>query len=415
MWTSLLNWRVAGVAASVLVGAGIGVATNVVTSRWSWTWGAGLVGLILSAVIIQVLLSLNDRRKDSPAPLPGQTPVRTVLGDSRNVVGHGSVSGDNNITNVTTGVSGLHVVLALAVVGLVVLGVVVWAVPGRGVSTAIPQTPSAGLAQSSSDSAEPTPSGGAPGMGPGTYDGALGVTLTTAYSTPSYNFIFPRSQAAKADRYLSGALGDIEDMNVEALSEGAYAVGGLTLIVDLESHIADKITVFNVKPIIKRGPIIDGPLIVLSNEGEDTDQTYFDLDAPAPTAVKVNEDTRAPDGPFFHSRTIILGKGEKDTIMMAFFALTASYTFRISISFEAGGKRYTQVLDHAGQPFRLTPDLCTWLNPYSSPFIDAHAAAMRKAVIPHKPSYVMQRNDFTNLKSVPPDDFLSKPGCRKGF
>ncbi|MEV4351024.1 hypothetical protein AB0J83_41740 [Actinoplanes sp. NPDC049596] len=36
---------------------------------------------------------------------------------------------------------------------------------------------------------------------------------------------------------------------------------------------------------------------------------------------------------------------------MSFFALTASYSFRVAISFETGGRRYTEYLDRAGKVF----------------------------------------------------------------
>src|SRR5690349_2540499 len=52
----------AGAAVSVLIAAGIGIATNVVTDQWSWAWGSGLVALVLSAVAIQVALSLAEER-----------------------------------------------------------------------------------------------------------------------------------------------------------------------------------------------------------------------------------------------------------------------------------------------------------------------------------------------------------------
>ncbi|MEV4351023.1 hypothetical protein AB0J83_41735 [Actinoplanes sp. NPDC049596] len=57
---------------------------------------------------------------------------------------------------------------------------------------------------------------------------------------------------------------------------------------------------------------MDGPLIVLGKEGEPADDMVFALDAAAPTAIRPDPgDPGRLLGPFFPSRTIILGKGRR--------------------------------------------------------------------------------------------------------
>jgi hypothetical protein len=114
---SRLQWRTTGAAVSVLIAAGIGITTNVVTARWSWAWGSGLVALILSAVAIQVGLSLAEERGNPQAasPAPAKATNATIGGDGR----------------ITVGMTGLQVVLTLAVFGFFALCLVVWTVPGR--------------------------------------------------------------------------------------------------------------------------------------------------------------------------------------------------------------------------------------------------------------------------------------------
>ncbi|MEU8611335.1 hypothetical protein AB0C29_25450 [Actinoplanes sp. NPDC048791] len=91
---SRLQWRTAGAAVSVLIAAGIGIATNVVTDQWSWAWGSGLVALVLSAVAIQVALSLAEERgtQQAASPAPARATSASIGGDGR-ITGRGDGSG----------------------------------------------------------------------------------------------------------------------------------------------------------------------------------------------------------------------------------------------------------------------------------------------------------------------------------
>ncbi|MEV4351018.1 hypothetical protein AB0J83_41710 [Actinoplanes sp. NPDC049596] len=251
----------------------------------------------------------------------------------------------------------------------------------------------------------PSPSGGEPGRPPGRYPGALLVTLNSANSEPNFDFMYPRSQAAKADRYRPGPVGNVVDLNSAALTDGAYAVQSLSLTVSLESRLDRKITVYDIKPVAVPGPIVDGPLIALGNQGSTADEMIFDLDAAAPTAL------RADARPYFRSHSIILGRGEKNTVVMAFFALTASYSFRVAVSFEVDGRRYTEMLDRAGRPFLLTPDLCP-VRFTSSPFYDKHWQQAKAALEPRMPSRVLFRNTMTTAVDVPPPVYGQYPECQ---
>jgi hypothetical protein len=227
--------------------------------------------------------------------------------------------------------------------------------------------------------------------------------------------MFTRDQVTEAARLGNlGHVADAEGASTDAMQQGAYAVGGILLIVDLESHVNDKITVYNIKPVVvTRKPALDGPLIAISAEGESGDEMQFDLDSPSPTAMRVDQDVEEKlDGPFFRSHTIILGHGQKDTLIMTFLASSASYQFRLAVSFEVGGKRYTQTLDQNGQPFRVTPDLCTYrykMWPYDA----KDAARALKVLTKLKPMSVTQAGGDFAMRPITPDAYLDQSECRK--
>jgi hypothetical protein len=52
--------RALAVGASVAAGVVGGIATNMVTNQWSWTWAAALVLTAISAIVLQVWLTLSD-------------------------------------------------------------------------------------------------------------------------------------------------------------------------------------------------------------------------------------------------------------------------------------------------------------------------------------------------------------------
>lgn len=85
---------------SVVVAAGVGVATNVVTDRWQWQWGAALVVGVALLAVVHVMLPESGEGGSRRAEGPGSV---TVSGDRSvgTVSGGTVVMGDGNTVGQT--------------------------------------------------------------------------------------------------------------------------------------------------------------------------------------------------------------------------------------------------------------------------------------------------------------------------
>jgi hypothetical protein len=83
------RWRLLAAGATVVVGAAIGLITNLITSRWSIGLGVGLGVLLVIGVILQVALARGDNPAEAANGDAGRF-RRSVRQDAR-AGGHATV------------------------------------------------------------------------------------------------------------------------------------------------------------------------------------------------------------------------------------------------------------------------------------------------------------------------------------
>jgi hypothetical protein len=91
------RWRLPAAGATVVVGAAIGVITNLITSRWSIGLGVGLGVLLVLGVILQVALAIgNDAAEavdgDAGRVLPSVRQVARARGHATIIQAGGDVT-----------------------------------------------------------------------------------------------------------------------------------------------------------------------------------------------------------------------------------------------------------------------------------------------------------------------------------
>lgn len=326
-----------------MIGAGIGVATNVATSRWSWAWGAGLIALVLSAVAIQVALSLGDRRSERPRQGGSST---VAIGRDSYVVGdHGIVGGGDVKASISTGVSGLHLTLVIAVVGLIVLGVVVVTVPGRGVSLAARPVTSAAVPVTGS------PAAGAP----------LRLTLT-GLDNECHRVLLPESigDAARQFTSITAQPADPDAFMRRELDTGGYAHRSVVMRLDAQSPLPQQVTVTDVKLVdVAAAAPIRGAFVNLQTcGGDEINAMVIHVNAPDTKPFAVDDESHETDRHFFDSQVVNVAPGQKQSFAVRVVVdpdrTAGSYTFRLGLTYEVDGAMRTAVIDDHGHPFRLT-------------------------------------------------------------
>lgn len=338
---SRMNWRIAGGATSVVVGCAVGAATNVVTSRWSWSWawGAGLVGLLLSAVVIQVALTLGERREDA-AP---QTAPPSV-GRNYTVVRDQGVVGNHNVrASITNGVSGLHLVLVLAVIGFFALGVVVWTVPSRGEGVA---------------AAGPGPIASASTTAPGA---PLTLSLTGLDNT-CHRVLLPETLGDRSRPFttITAQPTDPDAFMREELAAGGFAYGSVIVRLDAQSPLAQQVTITDVKLVdLTATAPVRGSFVNLDTcGGDEVNAMVIHVNAPDTKPFAVDEESHETDRHFFDTQVVNVSPGRKQSFVVRLVVdsdrTAGAYTFRLALKYEVDGAIRSAVADDHGRPFRLT-------------------------------------------------------------
>lgn len=242
---------------------------------------------------------------------------------------------------------------------------------------------------------------------------ALQITLGQMKDvTGRWSVVFPRSASTAATPFMVEQPYESLDtyaVIAKELAAGAYAVDGMTIHVTIEGKRNEAINITNVRPVVvRREPPIDGPSIYMGTEGGGyTDNLSFDLDSPQPVAQEIHYPD--PIQPFFDHKRITLKNGETDSLVLDLSAVKAAYSFVIAVDYEVGGKQLSQTLDMNGQPFRVTPSLCS--EPIDSqhqipPAVLADRAKLRYSSVlyshvdPTTYSYNMVKGDPANFCSA---------------
>src|SRR4030095_11376710 len=142
-------------------------------------------------------------------------------------------------------------------------------------------------------------------------------------------------------------------------------------------------------------------------------EMVFELDNPLGRIMHIKQ--HAIDGPYFESRTIILGRGEKESLVVSFLAIASSFTFRVAIDFEVDGHRYTQMVDDNGAPFRVTARPCLKTNdPYVVDlFGPGSVASAQTKLATYFPSAITVLLSDYVFHVVEPHEYLDQ--CRRAY
>jgi hypothetical protein len=337
---SRLKWRAVGGAASVLVGAGIGITTNMITDRWSWTWGSGLAALILSAVAIQAGLSLaEDRRsRQSEPPPPSRALSASMRATSARVGGDAHIYQGDNI-----GMTGRHVVLSLAVFGIFALCLVVWIVPG----------PSHGKEPTAATSSAPA---GDP----------LRLTVTSVDNT-CHRVVLPENVGVRSKPFVevTEQPADPGKFMRDELDLGGYAHGEIIVRLNAQTSLPQQVTITDVRVVdLVAAEPVKGAFVNLQTCGGDAvNAMVIHINSPDRRPFAVDEESHETDRHFFETEIVNVAPGKKQSfVVRVTFAAdrtAGSYTFRLAFDYEVDGQKASAIVDDDGRPFRLTAG-CEW-------------------------------------------------------
>ncbi|MFI7598302.1 hypothetical protein [Actinoplanes sp. NPDC049681] len=151
------------------------------------------------------------------------------------------------------------------------------------------------------------------------------------------------------------------DYYSSVLDAGGFALGGAVLSLEVEGKRNQEVTIFGVHVDRHAVKYPLGAAILVYNQGGDTKQMHIDLDKPVPTPVTM--DVNGPTKElFFRAHRIGLTSGKKETLDIELVTARSAYEFTLALDYEVGGKKYTQVIDRGGQPFRVAPAPCVGQN-----------------------------------------------------
>jgi hypothetical protein len=193
------------------------------------------------------------------------------------------------------------------------------------------------------------------------------TVLTIGDMAGGQSVVFASEQQDAAHRLVTG-LDRQSDTVVSAtfvnnaLENGAYLYGGMELGLNVEGLDGREATIYDIRPITRRGPIAtDTAVVIPPGGGERITRMSFVLDQPHPIAMEVPygaNRSRRTLRPFFDIQRIGLRRGQKVWLTLWFYAYGASFTFDVAIDYEVGGEKYTQIVNNNGQPFRVSAAAC---------------------------------------------------------
>jgi hypothetical protein len=325
-------WALGGSGVAAALSIAVNVATDLQNSVLAW------VAVVASTVGSGVIAAAAQLRKvDGPPSSP-----RTVVpsrgrpsignyGDARDVIQAGSIG------SVRTGSSsalviavGLVVVLAGATT--IIAGAVAHRI-GSGPAATNPTTPVDGS--------------------------ALRATVLRAGNLPGApGLSFP---ATASDEAVATTAEDVRtngfslDVGTRAVAAGAYFYGGMKIDLELENIASSELTLFDVKPLTRPGPIADGTLLFGEAGGAGPFTIIrFNLDQPHPVAMEDREHPR----PYFSVSRPGLRPHEKLSLLLFLHVYKTSEVFDVELDYEVDGKTYKQVLTNDGRHYRVSGRLC---------------------------------------------------------
>lgn len=192
-------------------------------------------------------------------------------------------------------------------------------------------------------------------------DGLNGLRVT-ALNFEGFAAAFPASQMEGAARFRDsgGSRSQSKAAFTEnASAEGGYAVGGsaggIVARIDLTGKGDEGVIIYNVRLVdLEEQPAVDGMLIIPPSQGGNNERIRFVLDGRAPVA----RDFQTGE-PYFDKQHISLPHNGKTVLNIEIgVSKIAAYSFKVAIDYEIWGSTFTQVVDHNGEPFRVSAMPC---------------------------------------------------------
>ena len=339
------RWIVA--ALSGLSTTGLGVFINLATELKSSTWAWAAVGLL---TVMGVLFGVGSERLLAARQSAAKEPPTSVVNRGTLV----TIGGEKNRVKINILGAGAMVALSFIVIVAVVTGILT----GRATQEGSPS----GTAPSKTTTTVNTPT-------PSAYENALVINLDRlrAFSEGWYA-VFPRGaernaeQFSKTDPLPSDEIG-MDDFFRRELADGAYialAAGlPMRLVLNLRNTTTKDLIIRNLVVKNKQdGPVLDGTAIFVEAGGGAEPTALLHLDAAYPVARILDQESGEDAGAYFAARPITVHAGTTATLPINMDARTASHVFTLSIEYEIDGRRFSQIVDNNGQPFRVTPAIC---------------------------------------------------------
>lgn len=354
-------------ATSAVAAAGLGVVINYATDKDSSWLAWALVGtftLATTCTSAGAHLFVNARRPASESSseeaegLPQQKTSMDVKIDGKNsnsnAVQAGGAVHIGDVKN--SGTNGWQVALALGVgVTVMIASVVAYSV-----------ATSASMNIQHQSAVRPEDSG----LVTAPQSGELLIASVSRIDsvTPYWASVFPIGEDKFNDfrdkvQVNSATTGS--DTLLAALNHGAFALGGVKVVLTLEGNSDRKVTINNIRPVeISHGDPVLGNVVQGPTSGNGNprpERLGYVLDADSPQALSIDE-KETLQGLYFDDNSISLPGKDKQQFTLYLKAEQRSAEFAIEVDFEVAGQEFsTLALDSERKGtlhLRATPDLC---------------------------------------------------------
>ncbi|MFE8016649.1 helix-turn-helix domain-containing protein [Streptomyces antibioticus] len=219
----------------------------------------------------------------------------------------------------------------------------------------------------------------------------------------TWGAVFPEG-SPKAASYLQRAdsRSPDDDLRIfeDAIADGAYALDGITMSVQVSTASKRTVVINNIRPVPARKTLASGALFFIGTQGDPPRGLSFNLDEVKPVA-KTWEPTTGRKGPdfFMVQRIAVPSKGDGETLILNFRAAAAAYEFSIAFDYVVAGKRHTQYLMENNErvTFRATGHRCG-MRDVSTPYTSLRSVDLSTLPRRYKP---VSASDFCTGREQP--------------
>lgn len=181
-----------------------------------------------------------------------------------------------------------------------------------------------------------------------------------------------------------------------------FTYGGGEFGAQVLSAAPDGLTLTDIRPVnIVEECIPVGLALLFGNEGGGVTDLTFDLDAAKPLAHP--EDAGPDSEPYFDNHKDTVDAKDGKWLTLDFHVGAHAYSFDLLFEYTSGGKSGHQLVDNAGEPFRVTPSLC--FSPDDRARMTA-ADAQRLGALQYQ--NIRERAKPTEISAVSPEQFTQR-------